>query len=301
VRRASILLISLFLLSCSQNQEEATSEKVSFINKGFQFNGIQFEKAILSPTYKFIAATGLQKGKAIYLIDVNSDDIIKIFEGEVTEFLFADEDIAFITKVYSPRLSYSLYYYCSSDSSLTCLADSIPKIKFLNYLDNKLLVKFNDYIRIFNKNLNDIEAEVPEGYFFFEGKELSYFDELNEEVKLPENDDIIWMDYKNGLIAYYLKTKGLFLGKKNSEMKLPGNISYPVISNDGRFLAGIKEDYSDQKLMNSELIIYDLSGNKIKEVINFNGIKSCSFSSNNKYILTVNNQGNIVINKFEGI
>ncbi len=291
--RNVLYLFVLLIIACSG--PDKSNESLPIAGNTIKIEGTKFVQAKLSLDGKFLAA--LDEKRDLHLIELENQKS-KIIATNVKEFLFSDGYVLFITERYTPIKSSSLKVYTIKDSVEFDLIDKARILAGLKKSGDKIVVRQNGACRIFNNNFNDWETELPEEYCFVIDGKLFLKDKMNANDVSEFTDSVIWADKRGNSLVYYKKKEGtnLILGENHFQLD---HLLKPQFSPSGDFIAGIKEKYDGQKLINSDIIVYLISNDKVNEIDRIENGVAIEWSDDETKVIVVNINGSVEIKEFK--
>ena len=239
----------------------------------------------------------------------DSANVNNYFNGQIKEIFVKDSTgIFFVNKVASIPPLFELYF--SSFNS------NVPKKLFTS---NSPLTNFQfagNSDLIFFENGKPIKADEKKGeaepvknpatlgfYAFKTANALKIFNRGKVRIfNFPKGKRIVWFEsnFKTKTAVAYVATEGTFLFKEGKKIKI-GNFENPTIDFNGNLIAGVKGYYGNNRLLKSELILYDISTGKTIGVPlkSKNYFTEIHWSTKGNFLVGSDVAGNIILMKIK--
>ncbi len=259
-----ILTAAVLFSSCAIKRSENENEIKLDYSTLFSSKDFKFTEAKLSADNRFLAAATDSPGVTLKLIKRESRKVIFSFNRRAGEFIFtARNNLLFLISEYLPDRKNILYYYNIKTDSLIKILSASSNIHSLGIIDSGFIFTINDSVKIYDeRNLSETGSTKEFSYSFISGNSVITI-RNGKTTSEKKKEQIIWRKYAGGALVYYLKRSGLFVEFSNGKILSLGNIMYPELNRDGKYLLGIEEKYDGQKMINSRLLIFRITANDV--------------------------------------
>jgi len=302
-----LVLISIYGCGVGKKQEIQRVKNATFIklikeikSQQYGFKNAKFDEA----TRQFVFTD--ESSRKLF-IAAKSKEIKLVFKGNIRSVILKDSlGFYFINKSVSKYPTFQIYFYSFGNNGIKKIFETKNSLQNFQLVElNRLFILENASPLIIDCNNNKVEK-------FKNLKFLHYFVliflnslKIFNEGKMFEYDfrkgnRIIWNSsnyYKKETVAY-VATKGAILFKNGIKINL-GKLEHPVIDPSGDFVAGIKSYYGNNRLLNSKLIIFNISGHNPRLIFQklLNNLTEINWSSKGKYIVGTDIEGKIILFK----
>ncbi len=275
-----IVLAALIVASCGGKKEVKKNQFGAFAGK------LNLPEKISSPKFSFAESElmELQKvvvlrdenGRGLFVFDLESGKLKQISERMVKSFKTFDRAgaIFYTKKEIANPPKYELRKFTLKDEVTSKILISNKRIEHLQKMGERAILYWsNDTAYVYDLMTSRlIKAEKLKSKLFYYGIKKNDFVIYNfgkvEKFKFPKGR-IIWADIntEKRLAVVYAAPQGAYLIKDGKKIFI-GKLENPEIFADGLFVVGMKESYDNQKLLHSDIYVYEVSTGKLKNITN---------------------------------
>ncbi len=302
----------LFLAVGCGKKKDATkprSEKFFAAGEEISVEGVEFSEIRFSEKSKF-AFLRVENGKGLYLYNFSSRKLERLEKDGIKDFtaLRNCSVVFYVKKIFRFPPTYELKKYSASTGRIQKVYDTFRGIFSLQKMSEEAVVFWSGenayyYSLKMNKPVPVEKTGRKLFYYGVEGNKLQIvdFDKTFFE-KFGKGERLIWADvnpHAAEVVVYAFKSGALLFS--HGQKKAIGDLRYPKISPDGRFVIGYRESYNNQKMLTSDIYVYSISdGKSVNITRNRNAIElNPCWSEDGKYFAFSNPSGKIKIWKFE--
>ncbi len=315
IKKLLIIVFSALLLFDCNNGKVNKKKSSGEIKNHFVLNKLS---EISSPEYSFGESKILEvsnavvirdeNGNGLFIFKVSSKKLKKISDRSVREFQTFDSQglIFYLKKIIANPPKYKLKKYSLKSGVTAAILNSERRIRFLQKIgEGYVLYWVGNKAFLYDLKSNRIsKVERSRRKFFYYGIERNNFIIHNngktKKFNFP-NGRIIWADINvaKKIAVVYTAPKGTFVLSDKGEI-FAGDLRTPKISPNGMFVTGMRESYDNQKILRSDIFVYNLQTKELINLTNSGGEIELNpdWSSDGNFISYSTPKGKVKILKF---